>query len=91
MGVAVQYDFFSSNFDRAAWAAGRRAFEETLAAGHPVFYRDEQGTDVMQRPDGRVFEIRWVPGAPSGHNYGIVGELNSRQDLAAIHFRPDGR
>jgi hypothetical protein len=76
--VAVKYDLASNEFDRAAWAAGRRAFDETLAAGLPVFYRDEQGTDVMLQPDRRAFEIRWIPGAPSGRNYEIVRELNVR-------------
>jgi hypothetical protein len=76
--MAVEYDFSSNDFDRAAWAAGRRAFAETLAAGLPVFYLDDEGTDVMRRPDGRTFEIRWIPGAPSGHNYEIVRELTSR-------------
>jgi len=75
--VAVKYDLASSEFDRAAWAAGRKAFDETLAAGLPVFYLDDHGTNVMLRPDGRAFEIRWIPGAPSGSNYEIVHELSS--------------
>lgn len=57
------------------YAAGRRAFEETLAAGLPVFYRDNTGLNVMEQPDGRRFEIRWIPGAPAGENYEIVREL----------------
>ena len=58
-------------------AAGRKAFEETLAAGLPVFYLDENGLNVMQQPDGRKFEIRWIPGAPSGKNWEIIRELTA--------------
>jgi len=29
----------------------------------------------MERADGRRFEIRWLPGAPSGENYEIIREL----------------
>ena len=51
------------------------AFLETLAAGRPVFYLDHSGLDVMERPDGRKFEIRWIPGAPAGENFEIVREV----------------
>jgi len=33
---------------------------------------------VMELPDGRRFEISWIPGAPSGSNYEIVRELKVR-------------
>ena len=33
------------------------------------------GLNVMEQPDGRKFEIRWIPGAPSGSNYEILCEL----------------
>jgi hypothetical protein len=72
------YDFASDDFDRAVAAAGRAAFHETLAAGYPVFYLDADGLEVKELPDGRRFEIRWIPGAPSGSNYEIVRELNVR-------------
>ena len=72
------YDFGSEEFDRAVAAAGRTAFHETLAAGYPVYYLDDDGLNVMQQPDGRRFEIRWIPGAPSGSNYEIVRELKAR-------------
>jgi len=72
------YDFGSDEFDEAARNAGRRAFEETLAAGLSVFYRDDDGLNVMEQPDGRRFEIRWIPGAPSGGNYEIIREMNAR-------------
>ncbi len=69
------HEFGSMEFHEAMYAAGRRAFEETLAAGLPVFYRDNTGLNVMEQPDGRRFEIRWIPGAPAGENYEIVREL----------------
>ena len=31
----------------------------------------------MQYPDGRRFEIRWVPEAPSGENYEVIRELTA--------------
>jgi hypothetical protein len=75
--MPVAYDFGSKEFDEAVRAAGHRAFLETLAAGLPVFYRDADGLNVMQCPDGRRFEIRWIPGGPSGENYEVVRELTA--------------
>ena len=69
------YDFCSTLFDDAVRAAGRKAFAETIAAGLPVFYVDGEGLNVMERADGRRFEIRWLPDAPSGENYKIIREL----------------
>jgi hypothetical protein len=46
------YDFASKEFDDAVRAAGRRAFEESLAAGLPVFYLDDEGLNVMKRRMG---------------------------------------
>jgi hypothetical protein len=71
------YDFRSTEFDDAVRAAGRKAFEETLAAGLPVFYLDAGGLNVMEYGDGRRFEIRWLPGAPSGENYEIIRDLTA--------------
>ena len=73
--MPVAYDFGSAQFDDALRAAGRTAFSETLAAGLPVFYIDGDGLNVMECADGRRFEIRWLPGAPSGENYEIIREL----------------
>ena len=73
--MPVAYDFGSKEFDEAVRDAGHQAFLDTLAAGLPVFYRDADGLNVMQYPDGRRFEIRWVPGAPSGENYEVIREL----------------
>ena len=75
--MAAAYDFLSTQFDDAVRAAGRRAFDATLAAGLPVFYVDGEGLNVMERADGRRFEIRWLPGAPSGENYEIIRELTA--------------
>ena len=74
--MPVAYDFGSKEFDEAVRAAGHQAFLETLAAGLPVFYLDD-GLNVMQCPDGRRFEIRWIPGAPSGENYEVIRELTA--------------
>jgi hypothetical protein len=74
------YEFASKEFDDAACAATRRAFEETLAAGLPVFYLDDEGLDVMEQPDRRRFEIRWIPGAPSGENYEILREVKPQSE-----------
>jgi hypothetical protein len=72
------YEFASEEFHEAVRAAGRRAFEETLAAGLSVFYLDDEGLDVMEQPDGRRFEICWIPGAPSGENFRILREIKKR-------------
>jgi hypothetical protein len=81
--MAVAYDFDSEAFDKAVQAAGRRAFEETLAAGQPVFYLNSDGMEVMELVDGRRFEIRWIPGAPSGQNYEILRELKTTPPITA--------
>jgi hypothetical protein len=75
--MSVAYDFNSTEFDDAVRAAGHDAFAEMLAAGLSVFYIDGEGLNVMQRADGRRFEIRWLPGAPSGENYQIIRELTA--------------
>ena len=31
----------------------------------------------LYRTDGRRYEIRWVPGAPSGENYAIIRKLTA--------------
>jgi hypothetical protein len=75
--MPVAYDFSSAEFDDAVRDAGRKAFAETLAAGLPVFYLDGDGLNVMECADGRRFEIRWLPGAPSGENYEVIRELTA--------------
>jgi hypothetical protein len=72
------YEFGSPEFDEAVRAAGHQAFLDTLASGHSVFYVDRDGLNVMELPDGRRFEIRWIPGAPSGENYEVIREVKAR-------------
>jgi hypothetical protein len=75
--MPVRYEFGSKEFDDAVYEAGHQAFQETLAAGLPVFYLDSDGLNAMLLPDGRKFEIRWLPGAPSGEIYEIIREVTA--------------
>lgn len=69
-------DICSPVFHRAVAEAGNLARLRTLAAGVPVFYRQSiTRKDVMEQPDGRIFEIRFIPNAPRDENYEIIGEL----------------
>lgn len=72
----AKLDILSSEFTRQAEAAWDRARDEALARGVPVFYRnDRTGVEIMERQDGRRFEIRFIPGAPRGQNFEIIREL----------------
>ena len=73
----ADYEFGSPEFDEAVARATHEAYLESLATGLPVFVIDEHGQNVMRFADGRTFEIRWIPGAPSGQNYEIVRELTA--------------
>lgn len=69
--------FLGSDFIEAVRLAGAKARLDTLKAGVPVFYADvETDVDVMEQPDGRRFEIRYIPGAPADRNYEIVREIS---------------
>jgi hypothetical protein len=69
-------ELFGDDFDARVIAAGIRARRETLAAGVPVFYRDSAtGLDLMEYPDGRRFEIRYVAGASRESNYQVLREI----------------
>lgn len=69
-------DIHSEEFSRAVTESGTRARLETLAAGVPVFYLDPNtGLDVMEQPDGRMFEIKFVTDRSRKENYDIVREL----------------
>lgn len=69
-------DIFSDEFTAAAKAAIAEAREETLKAGVPLFYRDDHtGLEVMEMPDGRIFEIRYLPGQPGDRNHEVLREL----------------
>jgi len=76
--VVGMADFDSPEFHDAVAAAGRQEFLDTLAAGLPVFYIDADGLDVMEQPDGRRFEIEWIPGAPAAENFRVLRELRAR-------------
>jgi len=69
-------DIFSDEFTAAAKAAIAKARQETLAAGASLFYLDSAtGLEVMEQPDGRIFEIRYIPGQPRDRNYEVLREL----------------
>ena len=69
-------DSLGDDFTAAVIAAIVSAREETLRAGVPVFYRDsETGIEVMELPDGRRFEIRYIPGAPRERHYEVLREV----------------
>ncbi len=71
-----ELDILGHEFTREAEAAWDRARNEALARGVPVFYRnDRTGIEIMEQPDGRRFEIRFIPGAPRGRNFEIIREL----------------
>ncbi len=73
----AKLDIFGNEFNTAVVSAGARARQETLDAGVPVFYRDSaSGLDLMEYPDGRKFEIRFVPGAPRERNYQVLRQIS---------------
>jgi hypothetical protein len=76
--VLMRYEFGTPDFHDAVRVATRQAFTETLAAGLPVFYLDNDGLNVMELPDGSRFEIRWRPGAPAGENFEVIGPMTAR-------------
>ena len=70
-------EFFQEEFTAAIISAGARARLDTLKAGVPVFYRDwKHNLDVMERPDGRKFEVCFISGAPGESNYQVIRELD---------------
>ena len=76
--VMVSNDILSQEFTLEAENAWDRARDEAVARGIAVFYRDnESGIEIMQQPDGRRFEIRFIAGAPRGSNFEIVREISA--------------
>ncbi len=74
--VMPDLDIFSEEFSQQAAEAGNQARLQLLKQGIPVFYRDDEINNyVMEQPDGRKFEIRYIQGAPGDLNYEIVREL----------------
>jgi hypothetical protein len=72
----AKLDIFDEEFTRQAELAWDRARDGALASGISVFYR-ENGIQIMEQPDGRRFEIRFISGAPRGSNYEIIRELSA--------------
>jgi hypothetical protein len=73
----AELDIFSDDFTRKAEFAWDQARAASLQRGIPVLYRDHRtGVEVMERPDGRRFEIRFIEGAPRGRHYEILRELS---------------
>ncbi len=69
-------DWVSEEFVRQVGEAGNRARLDLLAHGIPVFYRDPRTKlDIMEQPDGRRFEIRYIPGGPAERNYEVIREI----------------
>jgi hypothetical protein len=72
-------DILSQEFDVNVSKAVAEATRATLTAGVCLFYRDSRiGIDIMEQPDGRRFEIRYIPNAPGETNHEVVRELSSR-------------
>jgi hypothetical protein len=70
--------FLGDDFTAAVIAAGEYARLETLAAGVPVFYLDrDRNVDIMEQPDGRMFKIRFIPGAPRDRNFEVLREITN--------------
>ena len=75
--MASESHFREEFSEERVQAAIAKAVAETLAAGVPIFYRDSKtGIDIMQQPDGRRFEVRYIPGAPAEQHYEILRELD---------------
>jgi hypothetical protein len=69
-------DILSDEFAAQAAAAGNRARLDLLARGIPVFYRDPiTKVELMEMPDGRRFEIRYIPNAPAERNYEVIRQI----------------
>ncbi len=70
-------NFLEDDFTAAVQSACAHARIETLRAGVPVFYQDrKRNLDIMEQPNGRKYEIRFLPGAARDQNYEVVRELD---------------
>ena len=68
--------FFEADFTAAVKSAGNQARLATLQAGVPVFYWDSaRNLDVMEEPDGRKYEIRFISGADGEQNFEVLRQL----------------
>ena len=75
MELMVPINIHSEEFAQAAAEAGLRARRSALTAGHAVVFVDKLGRYVQEMPDGRLFEIRFIPGAPRESHIEVLGEL----------------
>ena len=67
----------TTRFKTAVRVAGANARMATLRAGVPVFYRDaKRNLNIVEHPNGRRFEIRFVANAPGERNFEVVSELD---------------
>jgi hypothetical protein len=83
--------FFEADFTATVKAAGNRARQATLQAGVPVFYWDfARNLDVMEEPDGRRYEIRFVPAAAGEQNF-QVGVNPETETQKKTHMKFDGK
>ena len=71
----MELDFSSPAFDEMLAEVGRRARSEAFAAGLPVTYLHACGCYVQELPDGRLFEIRFHPGAPRDQHVERIREI----------------
>jgi hypothetical protein len=71
----VPLNLLSEEFSRAASAAWNRARQDALKNGQPVFFQGEDGRYILEQPDGKRYEIRFLPGVPRDANFEIVREL----------------
>jgi hypothetical protein len=68
--------FFDDDFKTAVRIAGAQARIQTLQAGVPVFYRDnDRNLDILEYPSGQKFEICFLNGVPGEKNYRVLREL----------------
>ncbi|MCC6537710.1 MAG: hypothetical protein IT162_09190 [Bryobacterales bacterium] len=65
----------TDEFAAAAAEAGRRARNEALASGHSVVFVDMAGQYVLERPDGRLFEVRLDSTQPRESHCVVVREI----------------
>jgi hypothetical protein len=75
LSVMIPFNLLSEEFAQAATAVWNRACRNALHNGHSVFYQDDDGRYVLEQPDGKRFEIRFLAGAPRNANFQIVREL----------------
>ena len=74
----AKLDIFSKEFTRRAEAAWMEARATALSKGFSVFYfESDTGLEVMEQPNGRKFEIRFIARAPRGQNYEVIREISA--------------